>query len=548
MLKNVKIRHQLTLFGVFVVGLTVLVTGIYLILLTQIRSKSDQAAALNSAALSANDAAIATQYMAYNLSSYSQGHLENHEDFTTHLARFDNAVAALNASVVLNSDERQKLAKVADARTKYVQAAQTLFDATDTYFRSSSDTERAAAKARQDQTWTDQYFAGNNLDTIFSDLVLTLGARAADAHTSLQQIVHDANLVGLLLPLLATILSLIVVTSIRRTIAHPLQILGQTTAGFAQGDYSHRAAIEHQNELSELGRSFNQMADAVQLRNTELSELNRSLEQRIVERTQDYRKAHDEAIAANRLAQENSRLKSEFLTTMSHELRTPLNAIGGFAGILLSRFGGTDYNAKAENYIQRIRANSDRLLQLINDFLDLSRIESGRLELANRPFAPIELAKRWKSEIGVLAEKKGLEFKMHLDSALPDKIYGDEEALSKVAINLLGNAIKFTEHGQVDLSLTCDNAHWQIVVQDTGIGIPPDALEFVFEEFRQVDQSSLRKYGGTGLGLAIVQKYIRAMGGSVNVKSELGKGSTFTVTLPYKVNESFAVEEVPQHG
>ena len=541
MLKNVKIRHQLTLFGAFVVGLAALVTGVYLVLLAQIRNQSDQAAALNGAALSANEAAIATQYMAYNLSSYSLGHFENREDFTTHLARFDNTVAALNASAVLTGDERQKLARVAHARTKYAQAAQTLLDATDTYFRTSSATERAAAKARQDRTWRDQYFAGNNIDVIFSDLVLTLSARAADANTGLQRDIREANWVGLLLPLLAILLSMIVVTSIRRAFAHPMQILGQATASFAKGDYSHRAAIEKENELGDLGRSFNQMAEAVQLRNTELSELNRSLEQRVAERTRDYRKAHDEAVAANRLAQEHTRLKSEFLSTMSHELRTPLTAIGGFAGILLNKFGGADCNDKAEHYIQRIRSNSDRLLQLINDFLDLSRIESGRLELANQPFAPVELAKRWQSEIGVLAEKKGLKFKVHLDSALPDRIYGDEEAVSKVAINLLGNAIKFTEQGQVDLSLTSDNARWQIVVRDTGIGIPTHARDFIFEEFRQVDQSSTRKHHGTGLGLAIVQRYVRAMGGSVNLKSELGKGSTFTVTLP-------AVEEVPQHG
>ena len=541
MLKNVKIRHQLTLFGAFVVGLAALVTGVYLVLLAQIRNQSDQAAALNGAALSANEAAIATQYMAYDLSSYSLGHFENREDFTTHLARFDNAVAALNASAVLTGDERQKLAKVAHARTKYAQAAQTLLDATDTYFRTSSATERAAAKARQDQAWKDQYFVGNNIDIIFSDLVLTLSARAADANTGLQRGIREANWVGLLLPLLAIVLSVIVVRSIRRSIAHPLQILGQAAAGFVKGDYSHRAAIEKENELGDLGRSFNQMAEAVQLRNTELNGLNRSLEQRVADRTRDYRKAHDEAVAANRLAQEHTRLKSEFLSTMSHELRTPLTAIGGFAGILLNKFGGANYNAKAEDYIRRIRSNGDRLLQLINDFLDLSRIESGRLELANQPFAPVELAKRWQSEIGVLADKKGLKFEVHLDSALPDRIYGDEEAVSKVAINLLGNAIKFTEQGQVDLSLTSDNARWQIVVRDTGIGIPTQARDFIFEEFRQVDQSSTRKHYGTGLGLAIVQRYVRAMGGSVNLKSELGKGSTFTVTLP-------AVEEVPQHG
>jgi signal transduction histidine kinase len=118
---------------------------------------------------------------------------------------------------------------------------------------------------------------------------------------------------------------------------------------------------------------------------------------------------------------------------------------------------------------------------------------------------------------------------------MSEMIYGDEEAVSKIAINLLGNAIKFTEQGRVNLALAREDGKWEIVVEDTGIGIPPHAREFIFEEFRQVDQSSRRKYGGTGLGLAIVQRYARAMGGSVTVQSEVGKGSTFTVTLPVKV-------------
>ena len=119
-------------------------------------------------------------------------------------------------------------------------------------------------------------------------------------------------------------------------------------------------------------------------------------------------------------------------------------------------------------------------------------------------------------------------------NSLPETLYGDEESVSKVAINLLGNAIKFTEQGSIKLALECGDDTWNIVVEDTEIGIPPHAREFIFEEFRQVDQSSKRKYGGTGLGLAIVQKYTRAMEGTVNVKSEQGHGSTFTVTLPLK--------------
>lgn len=237
---------------------------------------------------------------------------------------------------------------------------------------------------------------------------------------------------------------------------------------------------------------------------------------------------------AKQLADESSRLKSEFLATMSHELRTPLNAIEGFTGIMLNKMGGTDYNSKTEDYLQRVRSNSKRLLHLINDFLDLSRIEAGRLELADQPFSPTELARHWQNEIGVLAEKKGLQLEARLDSALPDKIYGDEEAISKIALNLLSNAIKFTEKGHVSLSLKLGDGNWQIIVEDTGIGIPPHARELIFEEFRQVDQSGTRKYGGTGLGLAITQKYVRAMGGTVQVKSELGKGSIFTITLPLK--------------
>lgn len=236
--------------------------------------------------------------------------------------------------------------------------------------------------------------------------------------------------------------------------------------------------------------------------------------------------------AAKRLAEENSRLKSEFLSTMSHELRTPMNAIEGFTSIMLSRMGGVEFNEKTERYITRVNVNSKRLLQLINDFLDLSRVESGRLELAYQPFSPTDLAKRWQAEIGILADKKNIGFELNIDPKLPEMVYGDEESISKIAINLLGNAIKFTEQGKVSLSLVNGGENWCISVADTGIGIPPHAREYVFEEFRQVDQTSKRKYGGTGLGLAIVQKYARTMGGIVTLQSEVGVGSTFTVTLP----------------
>lgn len=247
------------------------------------------------------------------------------------------------------------------------------------------------------------------------------------------------------------------------------------------------------------------------------------------------RKEREKLIAelrvANRLAQENTRLKSEFLSTMSHELRTPLNAIEGFTSIMLSDMG-VELSPRAHRMIERVQANSKRLLHLINDFLDLSRIESGRMELVNTALQPAHLAKRWSEQIGGLAEDKGLSLAVEVDQAVP-KLLGDEEALSKIAINLLSNAIKFTHQGHVILRLrrSADDL-WQIEVEDTGIGIPLHAREYIFDEFRQVDQSSKRLYGGTGLGLAIVQKLSRMMGGTVTVQSEVGQGSIFTVTLP----------------
>jgi len=197
---------------------------------------------------------------------------------------------------------------------------------------------------------------------------------------------------------------------------------------------------------------------------------------------------------------------------------------------------GIDLPVRAKGMVERISANSKRLLSLINDFLDLSRIESGRLELVSSPIHVDTMLKRWVNQMMVLADQKKLNFTTELDATMPATILGDEEALSKIAINLLGNAFKFTPTGSVDLQIgLSDTNHFNIVVRDTGIGIPPHAREFIFEEFRQVDGSSKRKYGGTGLGLAIVQKLARAMGGNVTLQSELGSGSTFTVTLPLEI-------------
>jgi len=302
----------------------------------------------------------------------------------------------------------------------------------------------------------------------------------------------------------------------------------------ASGDYSVRAQASNLAEIAAVGHAFNDMADTVQQRETDLKQLNATLELRVDERTKDLRKA-------NALAQESVRLKSEFMSTMSHELRTPLNAIIGFCGIMLEGMGG-EIDDDARHMLERVNGNSTRLLSLINEVLDLAKIEAGRLELVSEPMSVRALVERWRSQTAVLAEQKGLSFNVEIDPRLPEKLYGDPERLTQIAVNLLSNAFKFTEKGGVNLVLGRLDGAWLIQVSDTGIGIPPHAINYIFDEFRQVDGSSRRMYGGSGLGLSIVRHLSRMMNGSVSVTSDLGKGSVFTVKLPLVAVEAVETE------
>jgi signal transduction histidine kinase len=281
---------------------------------------------------------------------------------------------------------------------------------------------------------------------------------------------------------------------------------------------SARSDIHSDDEIGQLAVSFNEMTEAIQKRETNL------------------REQADALRLATARAKEASRIKSEFLANMSHELRTPLNAILGFSGIMLEGMGG-EVDDEAHHMVERIQSNSQRLLNLINDVLDLAKIDAGRMELTWQPFSPRALAERWTAETGVLGKKKGLQLKVNIDPTLPDTLYGDPERISQVAINLLSNAFKFTHQGSVTLNLEKQDSVWKIKVTDTGIGIPPHALGYIFDEFRQIDGTSTRVYGGTGLGLSIARNICRMMEGNIQVTSDLGKGSVFTVTLPLKIQD-----------
>ncbi|KAA3664380.1 MAG: response regulator, partial [Chloroflexi bacterium] len=238
--------------------------------------------------------------------------------------------------------------------------------------------------------------------------------------------------------------------------------------------------------------------------------------------------ARDQAIEA-------SRLKSEFLANMSHEIRTPLNAVIGMTSLMLD----SQLTLEQQDYAETIRSSGDVLLSLINDILDFSKIEAGKLELEERPFTVRNCVEEALDVVVTKASEKGLELAYIIDDIVPHDIVGDVTRVRQIFVNLLNNAIKFTDSGEVVLSVATvpnktkskTSKTLQFSVTDTGIGIPEDRLNRLFKSFSQVDASTTRRFGGTGLGLAISKQLVEMMGGNIWVESEEGKGSTFHFTV-----------------
>jgi signal transduction histidine kinase/CheY-like chemotaxis protein/HAMP domain-containing protein len=287
--------------------------------------------------------------------------------------------------------------------------------------------------------------------------------------------------------------------------------------------------------LEKMAEDLKEKSELLAAQNEELQAQNEELQAQ----SEEIRAQSEELISQKKEIEEKServeeanRLKSEFLSNMSHELRTPLNSMLGLTNLMAQEIAGR-INEKQKEYIEIIERNGKNLLQLINDILDISKIESGKVELSVSKIQFKRFIKSISTSIMPLIERKGLSLAIDADDDI--LIYCDVDKLRQILVNLIGNAAKFTEKGGISISATVEKGelHDRVIIKvsDTGIGIPVDAMDYIFEPFRQVDGSLTKEYNGTGLGLNICYNLVKLMGGKIEVESEQGKGSTFIITL-----------------
>jgi signal transduction histidine kinase len=315
---------------------------------------------------------------------------------------------------------------------------------------------------------------------------------------------------------------------VRYVIVKPVKHLKEVSDAISAGELNVRSEIQTGDEFEDLSHAFNRM-----LRN-------------LVSMQDRWRKVHadldrkvDELAQANMALYESNRLKGDFLATMSHELRTPLNSILGFSEVLLSSEQLTD---KQQRWVRNIQTSGDRLLNLINDILDLAKIEAGKMQVRLEEFSIHDVAEGLINMFRPLAEKKNIDLRGQVDAGIP-VMRQDVVKLQQILSNLLSNAIKFTpEGGRVLLKADADPLHVVLTVTDTGVGIASEEQELVFEKFRQSGNPLTREHAGTGLGLSIVRELSKLLGGHVTLQSELGRGSTFTVRLPLQLSEEPRLE------
>lgn len=351
--------------------------------------------------------------------------------------------------------------------------------------------------------------------------------------------------IALLLSCLAIILSITIWIRSTNKYLQPIYNLIDTTEKFSKGDLSQRAEIVRNDEIGMLSKAFNKMAEELYL-------LVNGLEEKVKKRTRLLEKTNHELVDAKMKAEKANIAKSEFLAHMSHEIRTLLNAIIGFSELLCNSV----QNEKYKSYIATINSAGNGLLTIINDILDLSKIEAGKIEIRKRPVNVVKILSEIENLFREQAKSKNIALRVETQQDFPEFVVFDDLRLRQILMNLLSNAIKFTEKGYIKISLKaidtnnvdCSNLGIHISVEDTGMGIPKSEQEKIFEAFKQIQGQDAKKFGGTGLGLSITRKLTEKMEGKIFVESRVGEGSIFHVKFYNVQVVALNVLPDPIHG
>jgi signal transduction histidine kinase/CheY-like chemotaxis protein len=352
----------------------------------------------------------------------------------------------------------------------------------------------------------------------------------------------------LLLTLLVCLtLPLVVYWLLIRNVFEPIKLLTAAKTAVGRGDLSTLLEVKKQDELGDMFAAFNVMVRQLRVYRERERAYKQQLEEKVLRRTQDLARANDDLAAANQelilareAAEQANRLKSVFLANMSHEIRTPLTAIIGFSEQAQSERD----SAKLQNYLQRVLKSGDHLLGLINDILDLSKIEAEKLELNYESFDCLALIDDVFQLTRSQAEAKGLQCLLQLNFPLPHQLYNDALRFRQVLLNLTSNSVKFTQKGKIVLSVSFNilTQHLSIKVKDSGIGMTPEELSRIFQPFVQADATVTRHFGGTGLGLCISKKLMHQMHGDIQVESVKGIGSCFELQFDCSAQQPELVE------